>query len=279
MGGGASTALYQRRLGKSELVIIDLMMPLYFDPVDCSLLEHQVAEQSWNLVLTDSSPEFLVKKGTEGFPYTSSVTLFYDTFYVRLFDIYPTAKQLFKSDIKDQGKFLVMMMSLALSEYSKPSQFDKSLVKLAEIHFKKGVKATECKSAISTLRCKFSDFLPDGIVGDVLFWTLRRVLGSDYFTPALLRIWIKIYSRMLKSIMPVAVVCELNAEKEGANGVVRQDVAAKMFPFHAASKLPYDQDDLIPLESQKILTSYRESEVFTRSSSSVGPIVDKAASA
>lgn len=151
MGGGASTAKQQHKLGKSQQAIVQLMMPLYFDPVDCTQLEHQIAEQAWSLVLTDKTPEFLAKKGTEGFNYTSCVTFFYDNFYCRLFDIHPASKELFKSGMKGQGKFLVLMMSLTLSEYSKPDQFDKSLIKLAEIHYKKGVKAIECKGLICDL--------------------------------------------------------------------------------------------------------------------------------
>lgn len=145
MGGAASTIPRHQQLGKSQHAIVQLMMPLYFDPVDCTHQEHDIAEASWNLVLKDKAPEFLAKKGTEGFMYTSCVTFFFDTFYCRLFDIHPAAKDLFKHGMKGQGKFLCMMISLSLSEMEKPAQFDKSLVKLAEIHYKKAVKAVECK--------------------------------------------------------------------------------------------------------------------------------------
>lgn len=144
MGGGSSTAQRHQQLGKSQKAIVELMMPLYFDPVDCTHEEHKAAEAAWNLVLTDKSPEFLARKGTEGFPYLSNVTFFFDTFYCRLFDIHPAAKELFKHGMKGQGKFLVMMISLSLSEIEKPAQFDKTLIKLAEIHYKKAVKAVEC---------------------------------------------------------------------------------------------------------------------------------------
>ena len=145
MGSGSSTTARHKELGRSQHAIVKLMMPLYFDPIDCTPEEHKMAEDCWNLVLTDKTPEFLAKKGTEGFPYTSCVTFFYDNFYVRLFDIHPAAKELFKSGMKGQGKFLVMMLSLALSELNQPEQFEKSLLRLADIHYKRGVKAVECE--------------------------------------------------------------------------------------------------------------------------------------
>lgn len=105
-----------------------------------------MAMDSWNLILDDQSPVFRERKGKPDFPYQSCVTFFYDTFYTRLFDIHPTCRHMFKSGMRAQGKFLVKMISLALSELDDPEQFDKNLVKLAEIHYERGVKSVECKN-------------------------------------------------------------------------------------------------------------------------------------
>ena len=48
----------------------------------------------------------------------------------------------------------------------------------------------------------------DGIVSEVLFWTVRRCLGEAY-TPEVQRIWTKVVSRMLKIMVPCAVAFEL----------------------------------------------------------------------
>jgi hypothetical protein len=48
--------------------------------------------------------------------------------------------------MKSQGKFLVKMISLALSELEDRNKFEKNLVKLALMHYERGVKAVECKS-------------------------------------------------------------------------------------------------------------------------------------
>lgn len=52
----------------------------------------------------------------------------------------------------------------------------------------------------------------DGIVGEVLFWTLREVLGIEVYTSNVHTIWIKIFCRMLTVIVPVAVAFELKGD-------------------------------------------------------------------
>ena len=47
--------------------------------------------------------------------------------------------------MQSQGTFLVKMISLALSALEDPEKFDTSLMKLAEVHYYRGVKSVECK--------------------------------------------------------------------------------------------------------------------------------------
>ena len=94
-------------------------------------------------------------------------------------------------------------------------------------------------------------FDTDGVVGDVLFWTLRKVMGEAYYTLELHKVWVKIYSRMLKTLIPAGVAHEMRGE-DGAT--VKRDVSA-MFsecPTTAVSQAdsPGDSDCL---HSQKIL--------------------------
>lgn len=49
----------------------------------------------------------------------------------------------------------------------------------------------------------------DGIVGEVLFWALRLVVGTEAYTDELHSAWVKVYSRMLRVIVPVAISWEL----------------------------------------------------------------------
>jgi hypothetical protein len=58
------------------------------------------------------------------------------------------ARPMFKSGLKSQGKFLVKMISLSLSLVDDPDKFQVTLVKLTEVHNKRGVKAIECASEL-----------------------------------------------------------------------------------------------------------------------------------
>ena len=49
----------------------------------------------------------------------------------------------------------------------------------------------------------------DGLVGEVLFWSIRKCIGTAQYTVEVHEAWVKIYSRMLKTMVPVAVAHEL----------------------------------------------------------------------
>ena len=52
---------------------------------------------------------------------------------------------MFKSGLKQQGKFLVRMLTQVLSLFGDEHHFVETLVKLTESHNERGVKAIECK--------------------------------------------------------------------------------------------------------------------------------------
>ena len=136
------------KLHFNEKEIIKVMYPVYFIEEDATKEEIKRAEESWELILQDKTPEYLERKAKEGenFPYQSCITFFFDLFYTRLFEIHPMCRHLFVSGIKIQGRFLVKMIGLALSVYHDPVKFDEFLGKLALGHYEKGVKAIECKN-------------------------------------------------------------------------------------------------------------------------------------
>lgn len=209
--------------GKDGREIIRLMMPVYYTEEPITADEHFFAEQAWQKIISNDapayaaycaeSPEFAEK-------YPSCIRFFSDCFYGRLFDVHPLSRPLFR-DLTSQGKFLVKMITLSLSELTDPAKFENILVRLAEVHNHRGVKAVECKcrpvrlpSFLHPLFCSPSFDDIDGIVGEVLLWALRRCLGPDAFTSEVHVAWLKIYSRMLRIMVPVAVCYErqLNAE-------------------------------------------------------------------
>ena len=93
---------------------------------------------------------------------------------------------MFTGGMKSQGKFLVKLLSLALSLLNDNDKFTAILVDLAEKHCIRGVKAIEY-----------------GIVGEVLFYTLKITIGSATYTEAAHFAWVKIFSRMLKVMVNI----------------------------------------------------------------------------
>ncbi len=150
MGGGQSSSSSERTkptLGKNLQDIVKLMMPVYYtlDPITPD--EHSTAQKSWEMILSNTAPGFLEqRKSSVEFSrkFTTSIMYFSDCFYARLFDVHPMARNLFR-DMKSQGKFLVKMISLSLSEVADAEKFTRTLEKLAEIHNERGVKAVECE--------------------------------------------------------------------------------------------------------------------------------------
>eukprot|EP01031_Cornospumella_fuschlensis_P025754 gene25754-31104_t len=200
MGGSASkhtAAKNAPQLRKQENDIVNLMFPVYYTDEELTDGELDLASKAWKMILTCTAPEFAALKAADpvNFDFNHSMVYFYSKFYERLFEVHPLARPLFK-DMSSQGKFLVKMLSLALSEKADPDKYRNTLVKLAEIHNDRGIKAVEY-----------------GIVGEVLFWSIRACVGVGVYTPELHVAWTKVYSRMLKIMVPIAVAYELKDGK------------------------------------------------------------------
>jgi hypothetical protein len=128
-----------------ETDIVNLMMPLYYSTEKLSKEEYDSASASWNSILNDQAANYLLLKKEKSIESSSCISFFYDSFYMRLFELHPLAKALFKKGIKSQGTFLVQMISLALNELNNPIKIKNTLIKLAEVHNERGIKAIECK--------------------------------------------------------------------------------------------------------------------------------------
>jgi hypothetical protein len=74
----------------------------------------------------------------------------------------------------------------------------------------------------------------DGVVGEILFWCLRHVLGMQTYLQSVHTIWVKVYSRMLKTIVPVAIALELKGGS--ANSKDRSNRTSYMFETTAGSR-------------------------------------------
>jgi hemoglobin-like flavoprotein len=196
MGGGNSSAYMD---GNND-TIVSVMMPVYYvhnavvTPEDVTM-----AKASWNLIIEDKSEEFHRKKKEDpNFSYYSCISWFFSLFYSRLFDVHPLCKPLFSSGLQSQGKFLVKMISITLSQLGDKEAFSTTMAALTVRHCEKGVKAIEY-----------------GVVGDVLFFVIKACVGPAAFTPEIELAWIKVYSQMLQNIVPLAVTYERKGLHQG----------------------------------------------------------------
>lgn len=193
--GGASSIPASATLSSDQTALVKLILPVYYSEELISEEEVTDAQHAWDKVLNDTSPAYLkAKEDSSSFceEHPSCVTWFFTTFYLRLFDIHPDSRSMFSAGLKTQGKFLVSMITLALTLVLNPPKLEKVLLNLAIKHNERGVKAIEY-----------------GIVGEVLFYALRVVLGETTFTDRLYYVWTKIFSRMLAIMVPSALAWEL----------------------------------------------------------------------
>eukprot|EP01006_Ploeotia_vitrea_P035471 TRINITY_DN65877_c4_g1_i1.p1 TRINITY_DN65877_c4_g1~~TRINITY_DN65877_c4_g1_i1.p1 ORF type:complete len:180 (-),score=8.90 TRINITY_DN65877_c4_g1_i1:108-647(-) len=118
---------------------------------------------------------------------------------------------MFKSGMKAQGKALVKIVTLSLSMLHEQEKFDNILHKLAEVHNERGVKAVEY-----------------GIMGESLIWALAKVLGPDVMSPQCTKAWIRVFCRMIRVMIPLAVHYEIeNGQAQRLRAEIKQEEEAE----------------------------------------------------
>lgn len=193
MGGRNSTHSMRYLELENNDKIVQIMMPVYY--IKNALVTEQdivLAKYTWSLITDDTSAEFLKMKGCGRHASTSCISWFFGSFYERLFDMHPLCKPLFQSGLQSQGKFLVRMISFTLNQLAGHEDvFKEAMHDLAVRHCERGIKAIEY-----------------GVVGDVLFWSIKKCIGADAFTCEVELVWHKVYSKMLQEIVPKVVYLE-----------------------------------------------------------------------
>ena len=153
---------------------------------------------------------------------------------------------MFKNGLKSQGKFLVKMISLSLSMLNEQEKFELVIRKLAEVHNERGVKAVEY-----------------GIMGEVLLWSLNHVLGPDIFNLACKKAWIRIYSRMIRIMIPLAVHYEIESgEAQKARILTQDDVEAPVEVVFNSQRLG-QSNTVIPISLSSMTSNFAFMEIST----------------
>ena len=112
--GGANTK--ENTLTEAEM--INSFLPVFYDPL--SQLDEETdlksARSLWKMIADNNAPGYVKMKETPGFDAPNAMHYFYVSFYERLFDVHPSCKPLVKKGITQQGRHLVTLISMALSQ-------------------------------------------------------------------------------------------------------------------------------------------------------------------
>lgn len=108
-----------------------------------------------------------------------------ELFYGKLFELDPDVKPMFKGDMKEQGRKLMMTLNTVVNSIANLGPLVSTIQDLGRRHVAYGVQAKHYDS-----------------VGAAILWTLEQGLGAD-FTPATREAWTVAYTT-LASVMKEA---------------------------------------------------------------------------
>ena len=114
-----------------------------------------------------------------------------EMFYGKLFSIEPGVRVLFRNDLRDQGRNLTAMISVAVHSLGRPEKILLAVRQLGARHAAYGVRAHHYRS-----------------VGTTLLWMLEQVLGEAY-TPEVEAAWKSAYTLLADAMQEGA--CELSS--------------------------------------------------------------------
>ena len=98
-----------------------------------------------------------------------------ELFYGKLFSLDPSIQKLFREDMREQGRNLTAMISVAVGSLSRPQKIMLAVQQLGKRHAAYGVEPRHYE-----------------LVGTALLWMLEQVLG-DAFTPQVRAAWSEVY--------------------------------------------------------------------------------------
>ncbi len=109
-----------------------------------------------------------------------------ELFYGKLFELDPSLKSMFSSDMKEQGRKLMMMITTAVKGLSNLPSIVGAVQNLGRGHVKYGVKEEHYET-----------------VGAALIWTLSQGLG-DAFTEEVEEAWVATYTLLATTMKDAA---------------------------------------------------------------------------
>jgi nitric oxide dioxygenase len=165
-------------------------MPLYYDSNPATEEDISKCKLTWAKVQSGTSLGASDARKLLDLDITNGEELFKQLYFKRFFDVHPDAKPMFSQQAVASGRFIVSMMSMCFNQLQDPKAFRQALVAIAEDHCGRGIRAVEYS-----------------IVGEVLMWAIQFMLGTEY-DRSVESSWIRLYSSMLRVIVPLAVEFE-----------------------------------------------------------------------
>ena len=118
-------------------------------------------------------------------------------FYVRLFELDPDLRPLFKNDIREQGLKLMQMIGFAVRGLDRPEELLPAVRALGARHVAYGVEDRHYET-----------------VGAALLWMLEQALGAG-FTADTKQAWTEVYELLSRTMMDAARPEPENSRPEG----------------------------------------------------------------
>ena len=107
-------------------------------------------------------------------------------FYDKLFELHPPFRAIFKDNMEEQGRKLMMTLQFAIASLNNLDQLIPALEALGRRHIDYGVQDKDY-----------------AIVAAALLWTLEKGLGPD-FTPPVKEAWASVYEALASTMKRAA---------------------------------------------------------------------------
>jgi hemoglobin-like flavoprotein len=111
-----------------------------------------------------------------------------ELFYGKLFSLDPSIQALFRDDLREQGRNLTSMISVAVGSLSRPQRIMLAVQQLGRRHAAYGVEPRHYE-----------------LVGTALLWMLEHVLG-EAFTPEVREAWTEVYNLLATTMQDACAV-------------------------------------------------------------------------
>jgi len=111
-----------------------------------------------------------------------------ELFYGKLFSLDPSLRSLFRDDLREQGRNLTSMISVAVGSLSRPQKILLAVQQLGKRHAAYGVEPRHYE-----------------LVGIALLWMLEHVLG-EAFTPQVREAWTQVYGLLSTTMQDACAV-------------------------------------------------------------------------